>query len=83
MKRGSELLKNILFYSIMAIGFALFMIVVGEESPDSPMTLGEFFLWKFGALAGLYLLFMLGKRLFKAGLMASDLYDELNREEGK
>lgn len=51
MKRGNELLKNILFYLISIVGFVLFLLVVGEESPDSPMTVLEFFLWKFGAIA--------------------------------
>lgn len=83
MRRGNEFLKSILFYFIAAVGFVLFLLVVGEESPDSPMTVWEFFLWKAGAVAGLYLLYALGKRLYKAGLMPQSLYDELKEEEGK
>lgn len=83
MKRRNELLKNILFYLILTVGFVLLLIIAGEEAPDSPMTVWEFFLWKFGAIAGLYLLYRLGARLYKAGLMPQSLYDELNREEGK
>ena len=58
-----------------------FLMLVGEETPDNPMTPGEFFVLKFGAFATLYGLVQIGKHLCKHGLLPQSFIDEMTKEE--
>ena len=54
MKRQSTmagLARWALLATLVGVGMVAFLMLVGEETPDNPMTLGEFFVLKFGALA--------------------------------
>lgn len=70
MKRQSTmagLARWALLATLVGVGMVAFLMLVGEETPDNPMTLGEFFVLKFGALATLYGLVQIGKHLCKHG----------------
>lgn len=65
--------KKIIQWSIMTAlcvwGFIAFMILAGEESPTSNLTLGQFLFIKIGALGHLALCIIIGKWLNKKGLL--------------
>ena len=63
----------ILFFA----GTFLFMMIVGEEAPDSNLTAFQFWFIKFGAFAGMYLLYRICKLCYKAGLFPEHIYEEL------
>lgn len=73
--------KHILFFIIASAEVLLFMIVAGEESPNEPMPFEKFFLLKFGALAGMYIFYRIGKVLYNAGLFPDHIYKEIEEEE--
>lgn len=84
MKRQSTmagLARWALLATLVGVGMVAFLMLVGEETPDNPMTLGEFFVLKFGALATLYGLVQLGKHLCKHGLLPQSFIDEMTKEE--
>lgn len=84
MKRQSTmagLARWALLATLVGVGMVAFLMLVGEETPDNPMTLGEFFVLKFGALATLYGLVQLGKHLCKHGLLPQSFIDEITKEE--
>ncbi len=83
MKRSTliTIAKYALFYLLVIIGVILFMVFAGEESPDSNLTTGEFFLIKFGAMGCMYGLFVIAKALYKAGAFPQSIYDEINEDE--
>jgi hypothetical protein len=84
MKRQSTmagLARWALLATLVGVGMVAFLMLVGEETPDNPMTLGEFFVLKFGALATLYGLVQIGKHLCKHGLLPQSFIDEMTKEE--
>lgn len=84
MKRQSTmagLARWALLATLVGVGMVAFLMLVGEETPDNPMTLGEFFVLKFGALATLYGLVQIGKHLCKHGLLPRSFIDEMTKEE--
>lgn len=83
MKRSTiaELARWALLATLVGVGMVAFLMLVGEETPDNPMTLGEFFVLKFGALATLYGLVQIGKHLCKHGLLPQSFIDEMTKEE--
>lgn len=72
--------KHLLLWIAIGVGTILFMIVAGEEDPANPMTLEKFFLLKFGALAGLFLLVGVCKKIYRAGLFPDSIYNEMEEE---
>lgn len=70
-----------MFLAVMCVGTVAGMMIVGEEDPDSPMTMGEFFLLKAAAFLAIYLCYHLFKRLYKNGMLPKYIIDELNKEE--
>lgn len=84
MKRQSTmagLARWALLATLVGAGMVAFLMLIGEETPDNPMTLGEFFVLKFGALATLYGLVQIGKHLCKHGLLPQSFIDEMTKEE--
>lgn len=84
MKRQSTmagLARWALLATLVGVGMVAFLMLVGEETPDNPMTLGEFFVLKFGALATLYGLVQIGKHLCKHGLLPQSFIDEMTKED--
>lgn len=76
-----ELVRWALFVVLLCVGTFAMLMLLSEEAPDNPMTIGEFFVIKFGALATLYGLFQLGKLLYDHGLLPQRFIDELTRED--
>lgn len=70
-----------MFLAVMCVGTVAGMMIVGEEDPDSPMTMGEFFLLKAAAFIAIYLCYRLGKYLYENGMFPKYIIDELNKEE--
>ena len=84
MKRQSTmagLARWALLATLVGVGMVAFLMLVGEETPDDPMTLGQFFILKFGALATLYGLVQLGKHLCKHGLLPQSFIEEMTKED--
>lgn len=59
------------------LGFISFIVLAGEESPNNPMSLGEFFLIKLGGMASLLICFYVGKRLHRAGYLPDELDEDI------
>lgn len=57
-----------------------FLILVGDEAPDSPYTFGQFMLIKLAAVINLVGCFKGGKWLYKKGLLPREL-DEITKDE--
>lgn len=70
-----------MFLAVMCVGTVAGMMIVGEEDPDSPMTMGEFFLLKAAAFIAIYLCYRLFKHLYENGMLPKYIIDELNKEE--
>lgn len=84
MKRQSTmagLARWALLATLVGVGMVAFLLLIGEETPDNPMTLGQFFILKFGALATLYGLVQLGKHLCKHGLLPQSFIEEMTKED--
>lgn len=84
MKRllqSSRLCQWTLFLSLLGVGMIAFMVFVGEEAPDSRLTIGEFFFLKAGAFGILYMLYHAGKYLYNNGMLPKYVMDELSKEE--
>lgn len=79
-KHITTAMKHLLLYITIGVGTILFMIVAGEEDPANPMTLEKFFLLKFGALGGLFLLVWICKKIYRAGLFPDSIYNEMEEE---
>lgn len=79
MKRKyTELGKWVLFYALGIVGVLAFMVLAGEIDE---MPLGKFFLYKMVAMAVLALCFYIGKRLHRAGLLPTKIYEEIEEDE--
>ena len=77
----SKLCQWTMFLAVMCVGTVAGMMIVGEEDPDSPMTMGEFFLLKAAAFIAIYLCYRLFKHLYENGILPKYIIDELNKEE--
>lgn len=79
MKRKyTEFGKWVLFYALCIVGFLAFMVLAGE---NDEMPLGKFVLYKMAAMAVLALCFYIGKRLRRAGLLPTKIYEEIEEDE--
>ena len=83
MKRSatSEITRWALFSALLVVGTFATLMLLGEDNPDNPMTLGELFVLKFGAIATLYGLFQIGRSLYNRGLLPQRFIDELTKED--
>ncbi len=61
--------------ALMTVGFIAFLILCGEETPDNPMPLGQFFAAKIAALTVLGGCIKAGKYLHGKGLIV-DMNEE-------
>ena len=59
-------------------GRSRLMVLVGE---NEKMPLGKFFLYKMAAMAVLALCIYIGKRLRRAGLLPTKIYEEIEEDE--
>lgn len=78
---SSELVKWVLLAVLAGLGMFAFLMLVGEETSENPLTIGEFFVLKFGALSTLYGLVQIGKHLCKHGMLPQSFIDEITKEE--
>lgn len=79
MKRKyTEFEKWVLFYALGIVGVLAFMVLVGE---NEEMPLGKFFLYKMAAMDVLALCIYIGKRLRRAGLLPTKIYEEIEEDE--
>lgn len=76
-----ELAKLALLVVLLGVAMFAFFMLVGEETPDNTMTIGEFFALKLGALATLYGLAQLGRYLYNHRLLPHSFIDDINKEE--
>lgn len=74
-------MKHLLLWLVVGVGFFCFLIFAGEEDPANPMSFSRFCLFKLGALAGLYIVYRVGKVIYNAGLFPEHIYKELEEEE--
>lgn len=54
---------------LFVIGLAAFFLLIGDEAPDAPMSIGEFILVKGAAMAVLVAVALITKKMFEHGLL--------------
>ena len=55
--------------ALFVIGLAAFLVLIGDEAPDAPMSIGEFILVKGAAMAVLVAVALIAKKMFEHGLL--------------
>lgn len=55
--------------ALFVIGLAAFLLLIGDEAPDAPMSIGEFILVKGAAMAVLVAVALIAKKMFEHGLL--------------
>lgn len=55
--------------ALFVIGLAAFLLLIGDEAPDAPMSVGEFILVKGAAMAVLVAVALIAKKMFERGLL--------------
>ena len=55
--------------ALFVIGLAAFLLLIGDEAPDAPMSIGEFILVKGAAMAVLVAVAIIAKKMFERGLL--------------
>lgn len=55
--------------ALFVIGLAAFLLLIGDEAPDAPMSIGEFILVKSAAMAVLVAVALIAKKMFEHGLL--------------
>lgn len=55
--------------ALFVIGLAAFLLLIGDEAPDAPMSIGEFILVKGAAMAVLAVVGFIVKIMFERGLL--------------
>lgn len=55
--------------ALFVIGLAAFLLLIGDEAPDAPMSIGEFILIKGAAMAVLVAVALIAKKMFEHGLL--------------
>lgn len=55
--------------ALFVIGLAAVFLLIGDEAPDAPMSIGEFILVKGAAMAVLAAVGFIAKKMFDRGLL--------------
>lgn len=55
--------------ALFVIGLAAFLLLIGDEAPDAPMSIGEFILVKGAAMAVLVAVALIARKMFEHGLL--------------
>lgn len=55
--------------ALFVIGLAAVFLLIGDEAPDAPMSVGEFILVKGAAMAVLAAVGFIAKKMFERGLL--------------
>ena len=55
--------------ALFVIGLAAVFLLIGDEAPDAPMSIGEFILVKGAAMAVLAVVGFIAKKMFDRGLL--------------
>lgn len=55
--------------ALFVTGLAAVFLLIGDEAPDAPMSIGEFFLVKGAAMAVLAAVGFIAKKMFDRGLL--------------
>ena len=79
MKAPNKLAQRAIVLVLCVIGFFAFLLLAGDENPDSPMSIADWFAIKIAAGAALYACVLTGKYLYRLGIlpiMDEDLEDE-------
>lgn len=67
--KKNQVIKWALLTALVLWGTVSFLIVIGEESPTTPLPFVTFFFMKLGGMASLYFTARIGVRLHKFGLL--------------
>lgn len=70
-----------LLIAVVTVGTFAFLFLCGEDSPDNPLTVGQFFIIKAGAISTLYGCYQFGKFLYKNDMLPKSVIDELGKED--
>lgn len=71
--KRSKAVQWVAMWFLSIWGFISFIVIVGEEDPNNPLSLSEFFLIKAVAMASLLICLYVGKVLHKAGYLPEEL----------
>lgn len=78
MKTYKEIGKWVLFVTLGIVAALAFMVLAGESDE---MSLGQFIVWKLAAAAVMYLCYLVGKRMYDAGLLPERVMKDLDEED--
>ena len=78
MKTISEIGKWVLFSILFTVGALAFIVICGESDE---LSLGEFFLWKIAAGFVIYVLYLIGKKLYAENLLPEKVLKDLEEDE--
>ena len=81
MKAPHKLVQRGIITVLFGIGFFAFLLLAGDENPDSPMPMADWFAIKIAAGAALYACVLVGKHLYRLGILPI-MDDDLENEEG-
>lgn len=80
MKTLVTIAKHLIFVVLYVIGFYLFILIVGEETPDSQYTFFGFLAMKGAAFLGAYLLYLVCRLLYRKGMLPDYIAEEIERD---
>lgn len=78
--KKTDFFKWALLIALSTWGCFSFLILIGDEDPQKPMSIVQFMFMKFGALASLSVTIWGGERLYKAHMLP-DLSKLIEEEE--
>lgn len=78
MKTCKEIGKWVLFAVLLTVASLAFMVFCGE---NDEMPIGQFIVWKLAAAAVMYLCYLVGKRMYDAGLLPERVMKDLDEED--
>lgn len=74
-------LQWVIICTILLIGVIAFMVVMGDEDPEAPMSLLNFFLIKSAGCIVIYVCYLIVKNLYKRGFLPTYFYDLMLEED--
>lgn len=80
MKAPHKYIQWAILTVLFGIGFFAFLILAGNENPEHPMSIADWFAIKIAAGAALYACVLLGKYLYRLGILPV-LDEDMEKEE--
>lgn len=80
MRTLKTIVKHLLLIVLSLAGVALFIMIVGEQSPEWDISTGLFFTIKFAAILAAYILYLIGRFLYISKLLPDYFIEKIEKE---